>query len=48
MTLTVFQRKDGGFAWCIHDGDEARYSRVAFESEGIALDDLLEEVGGAD
>ena len=48
MTLTVFKRKGGGYGWCIHAGDEPRYSRVTFESEEVALDDLLEEVGGAD
>jgi hypothetical protein len=45
-TLTVFQRNDGGWAWCLTTGDDPRFPRHSFESESHALDDLLEEVSG--
>ena len=48
MTLTVFRRDDGWYAWCIADSEETRFSRGAYEEEGDAIFDLGKEVGVAE
>jgi hypothetical protein len=44
LTLTVFQRKDETYAWCIAHGDRPRFSPRSCDTEEDALDDLIETV----
>lgn len=41
LTLSVFRRTNGRYAWCIAEqGDERKYSPTSFDSEEDALYDL--------
>jgi hypothetical protein len=45
VTLTVFLRTQGGYAWCVSGGgDSTRFSPGTFDGEGDALRDLYREV----
>ena len=44
-TLTVFRRDRGGFAWCVADGEEPRFSPLAYGTEREALDALWDWYG---
>jgi hypothetical protein len=43
-TVSVFQRSDHFYSWCIADDTDRRYSRAAFESEEEAVDSLCSEL----
>jgi len=45
LTVTVFKRADGYYAWSIADGDGVHYSRSGHEEEGDALESLASALG---
>jgi hypothetical protein len=46
-TCTVFPRRDGSFAWCVHDGQKPRYLPVGHATEAAARAALLAELAKA-
>ena len=43
-TFTVFPASGGGYSWCIHDGQQVRYSAEVFDYEADALESLTSVV----
>jgi hypothetical protein len=47
-TVTIFRHRNGGFAWCINDGDESHFSQGSYEDEEQARTALGESLGLSD
>jgi hypothetical protein len=45
LTVTVFERDDGYWGWCIADDEGQRYSRTGFEEAAHAMTALGEALG---